>query len=943
MLQQKDKTTMHYRYLAAAGLFCLSIAGSDVQAQAPGQPIPLDTAVHTGKLANGFTYYIRRNNEPSKRALFYLVNKVGSILEDDDQQGLAHFMEHMNFNGTTHFPKNDLIDYLQKAGVRFGADLNAYTSFDETVYQLPIPTDDPAMVSRGLDIMRDWAHEALLETDAIDKERGVVLEEKRLREGVSTRIQQQTSPLALNFSRYTVRQPIGIDTILQHFPASAIRRFHQDWYRPDLQALIVVGDIDVNLVEQQIRKQFADLKNPANERPRPEYKITLTGKNQFMVITDPEVTGTEFEMLIKHPDVKLVTTTDYVNSVKRGLFNQLLAFRIGELSQQPNPPFLGVKAGIGNLIGGLDQFSFSVSAKPGKLPEAFTAAWSQVEQVKRHGFTQAELDRVKLSYRNGMETALREKSKTPSNSYVAEYQQLFLNGAPVPGFDWEYNFLKTALPGISLDDLKEVANDYIKNTNRDIFIVAPEKEKANLPDSATVEGWFKSVAAASLTQYADKEAGKVLLEKIPAPGKVVARKTIAELGMQQLTLSNGVKVWLKPTTYRNDQIQFYSFAPGGINKYSDADFPTASNAAGIFGSSGLAGFSPIQLSKMLNGKSVSVGAYIGGRSQGVNGASSWKDLETALQLVYLKYTAPRKDTVLFDNAISASKEQIENRYSDPDNVFKDTVGAVLSGYHYRSSPATAARLDSISLEKAYDIYLNRFADASQANFVFVGNFNTDSIQPLLEQYLGALPSLKRNEKGIKLHTKVPEGNLIKTVAKGKENKATVLLVYNGDCIYSDTAKLQLQALSEILEYRLLTSLREKAGEVYTPSVQGGMTKDPDQRFGINVSFGCAPEHVEHLVGLVQQDINDLQEQGATTDELQKYKAGFLKQFELQVKSNEFWLQYIAGKLENNEPLKALPDMNKRLGLVNGSTIKMAAKTFLSGKNTIRFVALPEQK
>ncbi|SEW35194.1 M16 family metallopeptidase [Chitinophaga arvensicola] len=934
---------MHYRHLATAGLLCLSLAGSTAQAQSTGQPIPLDTAVRTGKLSNGFTYYIRKNNEPAKRVLFYLVNKVGSILEDDDQQGLAHFMEHMNFNGTTHFPKNELIDYLQKAGVRFGADLNAYTGFDETVYQLPIPTDDPAMVSRGLDIMRDWAHEALLETDDIDKERGVILEEKRLRKGVGERLQQQTFPLTLNYSRYTKRNPIGTDSILNHFPASAIRRFHQDWYRPNLQALIVVGDVDVNKVEQQIRKQFADLKNPANERPRPEYKIALTGKNQFLTVTDAEVSNVALEMLIKHNADKLQTTTDYLNSMKRSLFNQMLAFRLGELSQQANPPFLGVNAGIGNLLGGLDQFSFSVTAKPGKLSEAFAAGWSQVEKVKRLGFTQPELDRAKTSFMTSLDAASREQSKVPSNSYVSEYQQLFLQGTPAPGFQWEYNFVKNALPGISLDDLKEVANDYIQDNNRDIFLVAPEKDKGSLPDSATIQSWFKQVAATNFEPYKESATDQVLLKNLPAPGKVVARKKIAELGIQQLTLSNGVKVWLKPTTYKNDQIQFISFAPGGINKYPNEDFPTASSASGIIGGSGLAGFSPLQLSKMLNGKSVAVGAYIGGRGQGVNGGSSSKDLETALQLVYLRYTAPRKDTVLFENAMAQSRQQITNRYTDPGNVFKDTVGAVLSGYHYRTSPATLARLDSISLEKAYDIYRDRFADASQTNFVFVGNFNTDSITPLLEKYLGALPSLHRNEKAVKIHTQLPKGNLIKTVAKGKEDKATVLLVYSGDCVYNTNNKLQLQALSEILEYRLLTSLRENAGEVYTPSVQGSMSKEPDQRYSINVSFGCAPEHVEHLAGLVQQDIDALHAKGATTDELQKFKAGYLKQYELQIESNEFWLQYITGKVENNEALKALPDMNKLLDAVNTTSVQAASKTYLGGQNSVRFVSLPEKK
>ncbi|MBV7530932.1 pitrilysin family protein [Chitinophaga sp. sic0106] len=930
---------MHKRYKAAAVLMLVSAAIHTATAQV----IPLDTAVRTGRLPNGFTYYIRKNAEPQQRALFYLVNKVGSILEDDDQQGLAHFMEHMNFNGTTHFPKNELVDYLQKVGVRFGADLNAYTSYDETVYQLPIPTNNPALVTKGIEIMRDWAQGALLETDDINKERGVILEEKRLREGLGARLQEKTMPVILNNSKYTYRSPIGTDTILKTFPVAAIRRFYHDWYRPDLQALIIVGDINPDQVEQQVKQQFASLKNPENARPRPDYTIQLTGKNQWLRMTDPEITATQLEILVKHPGTELKTTTDYLNAVKRGLFNQMMAYRLSELSQQANLPFLGVKAGIGNLTGGLEQFGFSVTAKPGKLEEAFEMAWSQMEQVKRYGFTQQELDRAKTGYMTNLEKARKEVSKTPSSSYVAEYQQHFLQGAATPGFEWEYNFMKKEMPAINLADIQEVARQYIASTNRDIFVAGPEREKANLPDSAAVAGWLAKVGASSLQQYKEVAANDVLLSKVPAGGKIVSRTKIPTVGAEQLTLSNGVKVWLKPTTYKNDQIQFMSFAPGGINKYSNADYPTASNTIGIIAGSGLADFSPIQLLRMLNGKSAAVGAYIGGRSQGINGGCTADDLETALQLIYLRYTAPRKDTVLFENAIARSREQIRNKYDNPGNVFSDTVSTVLSNYHYRLSPITQERLDSVSLDKAYDIYRDRFADAADANFVFVGNFNTDSIAPLLATYLGALPALNRHEQPVILHSSVPKGKLIKTVEKGQDNKATVLLVYNGDCKYSEEESMQLQALSEILQYRLLTSLRETAGEVYTPSVQGGMTREPDQRFSINVSFGCAPEHVEHLVGLVQEDINNLQKNGATGDELLKYKAGLRQQYELQVKSNEFWLQYIAGSVEKKEELKPLPDVEKRLNKLTGSSISKASKRYLSGDNCIRFVALPEKK
>lgn len=934
---------MNYRHWAVAGIIMLSASLNSVKGQQKGQLIPLDTAVRTGKLSNGFTYYIRRNNEPDKRALFYLVNKVGSILEDDDQRGLAHFMEHMNFNGTTHFPKNELISYLQKIGVRFGADLNAYTSYEETVYQLPIPTDNPTVVMKGLDIMRDWAKGALLKTADINKERGIIIEEKRLRAGVGNRLQEKTIPVVLNHSRYSYRSPIGTDSVILNSSPETLRRFYQDWYRPNLQALIVVGDVNVDQVEKQIKKQFGNLKNPENQRARPDYKIPLTGKNQFLLFTDPEITTTELKIVVKHPGVEMKTTTDYLNAVKVALFNQMISYRFSELSQRSNPPYNNINAAIGNLTGGLMQFAYAVSAKPGKLQEAVNSTWSLIEQVKSSGFTQGELDRAKTSYMAGLDKQKLEESKTPSSSYVSAYQQLFLNEAAAPGFDWAYNFMKKELPGITVEDVNAIANQYLVETNRDVFVIAPEKEKSNLPDSVTLNTWLAKLKSSSHEQYIYIADSDVLVNELPGVGKLVSRTNIPVLGAQKLILSNGVKVWLKPTTFKNDQIQFLSFAPGGINNYSNADYPTASNAAGIIGGAGVGRFSSIQLSKILNGKSVSVNAYISGRGQGINGACSSGDLETALQLIYLRYTAPRKDTVMFENAIARFREQIRNRYNDPGNVFRDTIGNVLSGYHHRLSPITEERLDSISLERAFEIYKDRFADAADANFVFVGNFNIDSIAPLLERYLGSLPVLHRKEKSDFMYTAVPKGKLIKIVEKGNDNRATVLLVYNGNCKFSENESMQLQALSEILQYRLMTSLREKAGEVYTPAVQSKMEREPYPRFFVNVSFGCAPEHVEHLVGLVQKDIADLQQGGASKDELQKFKAGTRQQAELQKNSNGFWLQYIADKVERKEENKPDNDLEQLLSKITSNSIRDASKTYLSGENSIRFVALPEKK
>jgi zinc protease len=373
--------------------------------------LPLDPGVRTGKLANGFTYYIRHNEEPKNRVIMYLVNKAGSVLEDEDQRGLAHFMEHMSFNGTKHFPHNELVNYLQKAGVRFGADINAYTSFDETVYELPIPSDKPELLKGGLEIMRDWAHEALLDPGEIDKERGVVLEEKRLGKGAGERMQRQYWPVILNNSRYAVRVPIGLDTVLNNFKRPTIARFYNDWYRPDLQAIIIVGDINVDQVEAAIKQQFADLKNPAHERVRPKYTVPLDGKNQFIAVTDKEMTSTQAEVMLKHKAPELKTAADYRGAIIQNLFDQMLGERYAELQRKADPPFINGGAGISGFMGGLDTYDATVSAKPGELEKGLKAVWRETERLKRYGFTATELERAKTAYLNGMESAVKEKKQ----------------------------------------------------------------------------------------------------------------------------------------------------------------------------------------------------------------------------------------------------------------------------------------------------------------------------------------------------------------------------------------------------------------------------------------------------------------------------------------------------------------------------------------------------
>jgi len=904
------------------------------------EPLPFDPSVRTGKLANGFTYYIRHNEEPKSRVTFYLANKVGSVLESDDQRGLAHFMEHMSFNGTAHYPKNELVNYLQKTGVRFGADLNAYTSFDETVYQLPIPSDKPDIVQHGLQIMRDWAQEATLDPVEINKERGVVLEEKRLGKGAGERMRRQYFPTLLNNSIYAQRIPIGTDEVLNNFKPETIRQFYHDWYRPDLQALIVVGDIDVDAMEKDVRTKFGDLKNPENERSRTKYTVPLTGKNQFMAVTDPEMTSTAVQVIMKQPELVLHTTEDYRTGIIRELFNMMLADRFADLQRQANPPFLGGGAGAGDFLGGLDNYSVSVTAKPGELEKGFKAAWRVNDQAMRFGFTTTELERAKVAYSNQYEIALKEKDKTPSDNYVKEYLQYFLKGDAAPGITYEYNLVKADMPGITLDEVNAYAKTNLKTTDRDVLIMAPEKDKAALPNAEVFNGWIKAVDEENLTAYHDETSKESLLRTQPVAGKIVKQQHDSKLNITTLTLSNGIKVLLKPTDFKNDEILFSGSSAGGTSLYSDADFQSAS-AANIVPSFGAGNYNNTVLSKYLSGKKFSVRTSIGERSQSAGGSSTVADLESALQMLYAYITEPRKDTVLFEGLISRSKAGLANRGDNPATVFADTAAAVLSSYNVRRTGPSISKLNQISLDKAFNIYKERFADESGFTFVFTGSIDSAAIRPLLEKYIASLPALHKNEQAKDVHINIPAGKITKTVYKGTEPKATVSLVFSGPFDYSFANDLKLDALKETIQIRLIERLREDESGVYSPSVRASAVKYPEARYNLTISFGCAPQNVEKLIASALDEINKIRTDGPLPVNLDKFKVENQRSIEVQLKTNGFWLGYISGQLQNKEALDQVNYYTDTANKITTADVKAMAGKYLSGKNYIRLVLMPE--
>jgi zinc protease len=912
--------------------------------QLHGDILPVDPNVIIGKLPNGLTYYIRKNVQPKNRAELYLVNKAGSILETDAQQGLAHFTEHMAFNGTRDFPKNELVNYLQKSGVKFGADLNAYTSFDETVYQLPLPTDSVKLFEKGFNILSNWAGGLSFDAKEIDSERGVVLEESRLRgKNASERLQHQTIPVLLNNSRYASRMPIGKEDILKTFKPETIKSFFHDWYRPDLQAVIAVGDFDPKRVEQLIKENFSGLKNPAGEKPRVKYNVPATPGTAVKIVTDKEMPYTMVQIVVKHPQTTIRTESDYLRSMRVSLFNDMMNARLSELMQKPEPPFLFAQAGYSDFLADQDAFTTVAYAKStDQLQGAIKATLDEVERAHKFGFTETELERAKQNSLTGMENAYKEKDKTQSARFVQEYQQNFLEDEAIPGIEFEYGFYKNHMADIKLTDINAMAGKFISNQNRVVIVEGPEKDKDKLPTEQTLLSWINA-GGKNITAYVDNVSNKPLLDKEPAGSKITAETKDATIGTTTLTLGNGVKVILKPTDFKNDQILINAYSFGGTSLVSDRDYVSANISSGIVGSSGIADMTEIQLGKKLSGKNLSVSPYITETTQGISGSSSPKDLETALQLVYLYFTQPRKDNDIWQSQISQTKALLPNRSLDPAAVYGDTVNAVLGNHNYRRMPLTLEKLNTASLDKAFEFYKARFADASGFTFTFVGSFDVEKIKPLLEKYLGGLPAAGHKETFKNLGIHAPAGQLTKEVYKGIGDKSNVRLVFSGDFDYTEANKVQLDALEEIMNIKLIERLREKESGVYSPGVQAGYSKLPLSRYSITVVFTCAPANVDKLVKATMEEIDKIKQNGAQETDIKKYQAEEKRSTEVQMRENGFWASLLVKASQNQENPAAILKHAEDLNQVTVQSTKDAANKYMSGVNLIKLISYPEKK
>ncbi|MBP6687353.1 MAG: insulinase family protein, partial [Lacibacter sp.] len=821
----------------------LLLVFSVTSAQQLTEKIPFDAKVKTGKLENGLTYFIRPNQKPEKRVELRLVLNAGAINEDEDQLGLAHMTEHMAFNGTKNFKKNDIVSYLQEIGVGFGNDLNAYTSFDETVYILPIPIDKPGNLERGFQIIEDWAHNVSNLNEDIDGERAVILEESRLGKGAEERMFRKILPALFEGSLYAERLPIGKDSIIKNFRYDAIRRFYKDWYRPDLMAVVVVGDITVEKAEELIRKHFAGIKNPANPRERKYAQVKPYATNGVMMLSDKEASSSEVSINYPVFQYEVVSTVaEYRNSIIRSLFLRMFNQRLQELTQKENPPFNFAGAGFGSYARGYDAFSVFAAAGTGDVKKTTQALLEETERVKRFGFTATELERSKKTVVSNYERSYNNRDKTESANYVDEYINYFLKKDPSPGIEYEFEKVKELLPGITIEEVNALVNKYIKGVdNRFTYITQPEpKAGEKLPTEGELLALFPAVEKADIKPYEDKAVASSLVENKPKAGKVTVIKKNAKLGTTELTLSNGIKVTLKATDFKADQILMSSVRPGGKSNYGIADKFNAEYAVAVVQAMGVGAFSPVDLRKVLAGKTVQVNPYIGSASEGVRGSSTVKDIETMFQLIWLTFTSPRMDTSLFKSFVQRNKSQYAMMGANPQFAFIDTFYSELFGNNPLAPIALpkAENFSKIDLKRSMEIYKERFDDAGSMEFVFVGSFKEADIIPLIEQYIGSLPATSKKFAAVDNKVRPVKGKKEMIVKKGKDERSLIIQLHSGEVPYSQDLELKVDAATEVLNIRIIEELREKIGGIYGGGISGLLQREAYDSYTFAVQLPC---------------------------------------------------------------------------------------------------------
>ncbi|SHG75548.1 zinc protease [Flavobacterium micromati] len=910
------------------------------------KPIPLDPTVIKGRLENGLTYYIKKNGKPENKVDLRLVVNAGSILETDDQQGLAHFIEHMCFNGTKRFPKNELVDYLQSIGVKFGQHLNAYTSFDETVYFLPIPSNDPLKLEKGFQIIEDWAFNVSFNPKEIDNERGVILEEYRLGLGAEKRMESRYISKMMHNSQYADRLPVGQKEVLETFKHKSLISFYKDWYRPNLMSVIVVGDINVAEIEQKIIAHFSSYKNPVNEKPRKVFEVPNHKSTLVAIENDKEASSSQVFLLYKDYENKktLLSYADFKNYIVEGLFSTILNARLTELTNSAEPPFTyGSSFYGGTFARNKKGFQSVAMTREDKQLSALKILITENERVKQFGFTQTELDRAKKQFLASIETAYTDKDKMDSENFVNEYQANFLENEPIPGIEWTYETIQLLMPLINLVDVNSLMKEYIKQDNRVVILTGPDKEGLDKVTERQVLDVFKSDFSA-LAPYQDEIAVASLLRNEVKPGSIVTRENNQKLGTKTLIMSNGVRVTYKKTDFKNDEILFEAISFGGSNRYSDDEMKKVQYANGALTEAGFSGLKVNEINKFMTEKMVNVKPFIGINTEGLRGSSTPKDFEYLFQMTHAYFTDLNKDESAFEGFKQKQAAYFDNLASQPTYYFLQEFYSYLNLENPRFNGVipSAKSWAETDYNLAYYKYKERFANAADFEFYFVGNIDDKIIEEYAVKYLASLPSSDKREKVVDLGYRMIKGDLKKVVYKGIDPKSTVTIMFYGDASYLEKDAISIQAVGEILTIKLLENLREKESQIYGIEASGNLNKVPNESFSFSIGFPCAPENAEKLIASALKELQNLIDNGPDEKDLMKFKEGELSDFRTYSKGNSFWMSNFTRSYLYGKNPEDILNFESLVNEITAKDIQRIAKKYLS-KDKVIGILMPEKK
>ena len=943
-----SRITGAYRAALAALLLLAIVPSAPAQGIPPAPPPDLaapltnDPAIRVGQLPNGITFYIRQNGRPEDRALLRLAVKSGSIDEDDDQRGLAHVLEHMAFNGTANFKPGELVAYMESIGSRFGAHVNAYTSYDETVYMLEVPTDRDGLLARGMQVLSDFGGGMTLDPAEIEKERGVVLEEWRGRLGVGSRIQTIQEPAIYGDSRYARRLPIGTPEVLRTFTPQRLRDFYDQHYRPDRMGVVVVGDIDPAEAERLVRQAFGGLRARGEAQPRPVYPIPPHDDTRFALATDREAQASTVTVLHKRPLEPLRTVGDYRGLLVQSLAYQMLNARLGEIARRPDAPFLGASTGGDTLGRTVEAFTAFARVNDGGLADGLAALTQEIERVDQFGFGEAELDRAKRGLLAGYERSYNERDKAESGGLTNELVSLFLQGEPAPGIEAEYRMAQQFVPGITAAEAAALFRRWTPDGNTVVLTVAPEKEGLAPVTEVALRDAMRRGETATLTPWEDDIAGRALMASAPEPGTVRSRREIPEIGVTVLTLSNGVEVYLKPTDFKNDQIVFSGYAKGGTSLAGEAEYRDASLSATLVGLSGLGGFTPVDLGKLLAGKIASASAFIGSNTHGVSGSASPRDLETALQLLYLNFTAPNMTAEGFELMQRRLRAAVANQAQNPGTVFGERARCINTMDHYTCRPLTVADVDRLDAGRMAAFYKARFANAADFTFFVAGAFEVEQITPLLAAYVGSLPSTgQATAKMGEVRLQFPRDVIREVVRKGQEPRASTVMSFFADPGLDELEIHRLNAATTLLQVKLRDILREELGGTYSVGV-GFSSTLPQPDYGTTtVQFGSAPENVDTLVRSVLTELDRLRKEGPTADDVQRVKETEKRDIETAMRQNNYWLNSMQTVHLYGWDLRRIAARPQRTESLSAENIHAALQKYFPADRYTVITLLPE--